>query len=92
MYYQRAGVALIVDVRCGSVGSWLRAVGCARLRLIVKTFTRYTKNGVDRRLAPFVKPVLVNALRGTVATRLGICKEVWLALIVEDRDLCISFT
>ena len=49
-------------------------------------------DGVDKRLAPFVKPVLFNALRGTVPTRLGICKEIWLALMVEIRDLCISVT
>ena len=68
---KRAGVALIIDVRYGSVDCWLRAAGCGRMRLIVRISTRDTVNGVDKRLAPFVKPVLVDACKD-LATRLGI--------------------
>ena len=70
----------------------MRDVDCGRMRLIFRTFTIDTVNGVDKRLAPFVKPVLFNALRGTIATRLGISEKGWLALIVEDANLCISIT
>ena len=40
---------------------------------MVKTFTKDTVNGVDKRLAPFGKAVLFNALPEAVVTRLGIC-------------------